>query len=65
MASPAAARAAGRSAAQELRGLGINVNLAPVADVGRPGSGLRARDYAGGPDDTVDLEIHQHWLEPA
>jgi nitrile hydratase subunit beta len=22
-------------------------------------------DYAGGPDDTVDLEIHAHWLEPA
>jgi nitrile hydratase len=22
-------------------------------------------DYAGGPGDTVDLEIYQHWLEPA
>lgn len=22
-------------------------------------------DYAGQPDDTVDLEIYQHWLEPA
>lgn len=21
-------------------------------------------DYAGGPDDTVDIEIYQHWLEP-
>ena len=22
-------------------------------------------DYAGGPDDTVDIEIYQHWLEAA
>jgi nitrile hydratase len=22
-------------------------------------------DYAGGADDTVDIEIYQHWLEPA
>ena len=22
-------------------------------------------DYAGPPDDTVDIEIYQHWLEPA
>jgi nitrile hydratase len=22
-------------------------------------------DYAGRPDDTVDVEIYQHWLEPA
>jgi nitrile hydratase len=22
-------------------------------------------DYAGRPDDTVDIEIYQHWLEPA
>jgi nitrile hydratase len=22
-------------------------------------------DYRGGPDDTVDLEIFEHWLEPA
>ena len=22
-------------------------------------------DYAGGPADTVDIEIYQHWLEPA
>jgi nitrile hydratase len=22
-------------------------------------------DYPGGPDDTVDVEIYQHWLEPA
>jgi beta-N-acetylhexosaminidase len=49
IATAAAARAAGRSAARDLRGLGINVNLAPVADVGRPGSGLGGRDYPGGP----------------
>ena len=23
------------------------------------------RDYGGGGDDTVDVEIYQHWLEPA
>ena len=22
-------------------------------------------DYRGAPDDTVDIEIYQHWLEPA
>jgi nitrile hydratase len=22
-------------------------------------------DYTGGPDDTLDVEIYQHWLEPA
>jgi nitrile hydratase len=22
-------------------------------------------DYTGGPEDTVDVEIYQHWLEPA
>jgi nitrile hydratase len=22
-------------------------------------------DYAGAPGDTVDIEIYQHWLEPA
>jgi nitrile hydratase len=23
------------------------------------------QDYNGNPDDTVDIEIYQHWLEPA
>ena len=23
------------------------------------------QDYAGAPEDTVDIEIYQHWLEPA
>ncbi len=49
IATPPAARSASRGAARDLRGLGINVNLAPVADVGRPGSALRSRDYPGGP----------------
>jgi nitrile hydratase subunit beta len=22
-------------------------------------------DYGGGPEDTVDIEIFEHWLEPA
>ena len=22
-------------------------------------------DYDGGPDDSIDIEIYQHWLEPA
>lgn len=22
-------------------------------------------DYAGNPDDTIDIEIYEHWLEPA
>ena len=43
VAGPAAARAAGRAAGRLLRGVGANVNLAPVADVARPGSAL-ARD---------------------
>jgi len=42
-AGPRSARAAGRAAGRLLRGVGANVNLAPVADVARPGSAL-ARD---------------------
>ncbi len=34
------ARADGRAAARTLRGAGVNMDLAPVADVGRPGSAL-------------------------
>ena len=40
---PRAARAAGRAAGRALAGAGINVDLAPVADVARPGAAL-ARD---------------------
>jgi beta-N-acetylhexosaminidase len=39
-AGPAAARAAGGAAGRLLRGVGANVDLAPVADVARPGSAL-------------------------
>ncbi|MEY2515180.1 MAG: beta-N-acetylhexosaminidase [bacterium] len=34
------ARADGRAAARTLRGAGVNMDLAPVSDVGRPGSAL-------------------------
>ena len=42
-APPASVRAAGTAAGRLLRSVGANVNLAPVADVARPGSAL-ARD---------------------
>jgi beta-N-acetylhexosaminidase len=48
-ATPAAAGTAARDAARDLRGLGVNVNLAPVADVGSPGAALGGRFYPGGP----------------
>jgi beta-N-acetylhexosaminidase len=48
--TPAAAAAAARAAARDLRGDGINVNLAPVADVvDAPGSAVGGRAYPGGP----------------
>jgi len=50
IATPSAAAAASRSAARELRGLGINVNLAPVADVAQPGSATAGRDFPGRAD---------------
>jgi beta-N-acetylhexosaminidase len=40
--SPAIARAEGLATARNLRGVGVNVNLAPVLDVGQPGSSMRA-----------------------
>lgn len=45
--SAQAAGAAARATARDLHSLGVNVNLAPVADVGRPGSALEARTYPG------------------
>ena len=50
-AGPRATRAAGRAAGRLLAGLGVNVDLAPVADVGRPGSALvgEGRIFPGGP----------------
>jgi beta-N-acetylhexosaminidase len=53
--SPAAARSAARSAGRELHALGINVDLAPVADVARPRSPLSGRDFPGGPTQVADL----------
>jgi len=48
--TPAAAGDAARAAARDLRRDGINVNLAPVADVvDAPGSAVGGRAYPGGP----------------
>jgi beta-N-acetylhexosaminidase len=47
--TPAVAAAQARAAARDLRAVGVNVTLAPVADVGRPGSALAARTFPGGP----------------
>jgi beta-N-acetylhexosaminidase len=45
---PAAVRRAARSAARQLRGAGVNVNLAPVADVpSGPSAVMRSRAFAG------------------
>jgi beta-N-acetylhexosaminidase len=48
--TPARARAAARTAARDLRGLGVNVNFAPVADVAPAGSAVGGRSFAGGPE---------------
>jgi beta-N-acetylhexosaminidase len=47
-AGPAAARAAGRATGRFLAGVGVNVDLAPVADVARPGAFLEATGRAFG-----------------
>lgn len=44
-----AARDASAAAARGLRSAGINVNLAPVADLGGPGRVMRARAFPGSP----------------
>lgn len=46
--TPARARSSARHAARDLRSLGVNVNLAPVADL-PDGPVMRPRSYAGGP----------------
>ena len=46
--TPEAARESAAAGARALRGLGVNVNLAPVADVAVPGSVLSGRAYPGG-----------------
>ncbi len=49
-AGPRATRAAGLAAGRLLAGAGVNVDLAPVADVGRPGGALvgEGRIFPGG-----------------
>jgi beta-N-acetylhexosaminidase len=49
-ATPAAAARAAAAAVHDLRSVGVNVTLAPVADVGRAGSALAPRTFPGGPD---------------
>jgi beta-N-acetylhexosaminidase len=44
---PASVRRAARAAGRGLRSVGINVNLAPVADVPRAGSVMATRSFAG------------------
>jgi beta-N-acetylhexosaminidase len=62
--TPAAAAAEARAAARDLRSLGVNVNLAPVADVagtggpGMPSAGgsiLAGRAFPGGPAEVAAL----------
>ena len=47
--SPARVRALARDAGGRLSDLGVNVNLAPVADVATAGAALGGRTFAGGP----------------
>jgi len=44
---PSAVRRLARDAGAQLRSVGINVDLAPVADVARPGSVMSSRAFAG------------------
>jgi beta-N-acetylhexosaminidase len=44
---PATAARAARQAARDLRAVGVNVTLTPVADVGRPRSALAGRTFPG------------------
>ncbi len=57
LSSPEAANVAATEAARGLRRVGINVNLAPVADVDPPNGGgaLGGRLYPGLPDQVADL----------
>jgi beta-N-acetylhexosaminidase len=47
---PASVRRTARATGRGLRAAGINVNLAPVADVPRAGSVMATRSFAGGPE---------------
>ena len=55
--SEALARAEGRNTARSLRGVGINVNLAPVVDIGRPGRIMSAqrRAFSSSPERVARL----------
>lgn len=55
--TPAAARATGREAAEGLSAAGVNLNLAPVADVTPPtgGGALAGRLYPGSPEQVGEL----------
>src|SRR5438309_2238716 len=48
--TPGAVRAAGRATGRLLRSVGVNVDLAPVADVARPGSAIGAEGRRFGAD---------------
>jgi len=64
--SPEAARTAASAAARALREGGVNVNLAPVADVATSGSVLSARAYPGGARSvaaTVEAAVRAHARE--
>ena len=52
--SPAEVRALARGAGSRLRELGVNVNLAPVADVAAGAAALGGRMFAGGPGEVAD-----------
>jgi beta-N-acetylhexosaminidase len=51
--SPDQVRRLDRDAARQLRGLGVNVDLAPVADVAVGASVMRGRSFPGGPDEVA------------
>src|SRR3954470_23476352 len=53
--SAVAARSQARAAARDLTAAGVNVTLAPVADVGGPGSVMSGRAFPGGALDVTAL----------
>ena len=62
----AAARTSASTAARALRGAGINLNLAPVADVAGSGSVVAGRAYPGGPSEVgrlVEASVRAHSRE--
>jgi beta-N-acetylhexosaminidase len=52
---PRQARTLADEAARGLRALGVNLNLAPVADVATPGGALAGRSFPGSPDEVASL----------